>query len=212
MYAITHCMEARPMTKLLILILFFPLSILGQDMRNSIGVLTIADNYEKTDHKIEFVNDDGTPWYTLDLYKELKAKNDFMIIAFKPDYFLFHIRCQKQTPTGFAVVVNEESGLTKFVLNSSTVRLQSWEEYVLNVFSVDFDPNKIPIYNKVSGTSIKSNPKKESIIVPKEVRGEWMKIIWLDSGEYPSNNTSVKTGWIKWKKDNKILITLYHLS
>lgn len=209
---IKRYMQLLHMRKLLLLLSLIPISIFGQDISNSVGVLTISDEYDNTDHIINFLNEDGTTWYTLNLYEDWKNKEDFSIIAFKPDYFLFKIRCKEQTSDGFRVVVNEETGLTKKLANSDKVKLISWEQYALDVFSVDFNPIEHPIYDKIDGALILELPKRKSIMVPKEINGEWMQIIWSDTNDYPSNITDDRTGWIRWRKNNQIVIKVYHLS
>jgi hypothetical protein len=200
------------MIKLTLISLLFPVALFAQDMKGSIGVVTISDIYGDTDHKIQFLNEDGTTWYTLDLYEDWKRKDDFQIMGFKPDYFLFYIRCIEKTATRFKVVVNEETGLIKFLPNSSKLKLQTWEEYVMNVFSIDFNSSYVKIYDRIGGTPLKEILESHKIKIPKEIKGEWMRIIWSDTEEYPSDTSEIRTGWIKWKEGNKIIVTIYHLS
>lgn len=202
-----------PGMRRLLLIFLLPLTLSAQDMGNSVGLVTISDKYDSTDHKIEFLNDDGSIWYTLDLYKAWENKSDFRIVAFKPDYFLLHIRCIERTSARYTVVVNEETGLKKFLLNSSKLKFQTWEEYVINeVFSIELDPANAKIYDQINGTILTDIPEQGKVLAPKEVKGEWMRIIWSDTNEYPSNTSNDRTGWIRWRKDDKIIVTLFHLS
>ena len=197
--------------KLLLLLILLSASLHGQNMTNSIGVVTISDDYDNSDHIIELLNDDGSVWNSINLYNEMTLIEDFDIIAFKPDYFIFKIKCKEKNRDFYRVVVNEETGLTKRLSISSKLKLQTWEEYVIDVFSVDFSPSEIPILDKIDGTPISELPNQNHIIVPKEIKGEWMRIIWTNS-DYPTNDSVNFSGWIKWKKSNKILVTIYHLS
>lgn len=201
------------MIKLALFLTLIPSLLFGQSMSGSIGVITISDEYGNTDHVIELLNEDGTTWYTLNLYEEWEnIKPEFKILAFKPDYFLFKIKCKERTSTGYKVVVNEETGLTKMLIDSKKVKLLTWEQYVTDVFSVDFNTSKHPIYDKINGTPISRPPKNESIMVPKEIVGDWMRIIWSETDEYPTNTDQVLNGWIRWRKNGRMLITVYHLS
>ncbi len=201
------------MQNLIIILLFVPALSFGQEMSNSIGVVTLSEEYDNTDHRIEFLNEDGSTWDAFNCYGPWDELPDIRIIAFKPDYFVFKVKCQRETPNYYVVVVNEEAGLTKKIKKSNKVILINWEQYVTDVFSVDFDPNKVKIYDKINGTPVPETPVQETIIVPKEVKGEWMKVIWT-SGEYnyPSDTSDIQTGWIRWRVNNKITVTVYHLS
>ncbi|MFT5780259.1 MAG: hypothetical protein ACI837_003220 [Crocinitomicaceae bacterium] len=195
------------------ILIFLPTFLFGQDMANSIGVVTIGEKYDDSDHKIELLNEDGSIWYLVDCYEPLTYNPDFRILAFKPDYFLFKIKCKRETPMHYEVVVNEQTGLTKTLKKSTKVKLVNWEEYVTDVFSVDFEPTDIQVLDRIGGTAISEQPKKESLIIPKKLNGEWLRIIWTSGNyEYPSDSSNVRTGWIKWRVNNRIVITLYHLS
>ncbi|WP_425391194.1 hypothetical protein [Ekhidna sp.] len=190
-----------------------PTLIFAQNMANSIGVITLSEEYDKTDRIIEFLNEDGSTWDSFNCYGPWDNLPELQILAFKPDYFLFKIKCHKETPTHYVVVVNEETGLTKNLRKSSKVKLVNWEEYVTDVFSIGFEPSELQVFDKVGGTPTSEQPIKESIIVPKELNGDWMKIIWT-SGEYeiPSDESNNQTGWIRWRMNSRITLTLYHLS
>ncbi len=198
------------MRRLILLLTLIPSFLFGQDLSNSVGVVTISEGYDNTNHIIEFLNDDGSTWQTLNLYNGWNNP-EFHIIAFKPDYFLFKIRCNEQTANGYKVVVNEQTGLTKLIPKSDKVKLVTWEQYMLDVFSIDFDPTQLPIYDGINGSKITELPTQYNILVPTEIKGDWMRIIWSDTDEYPTNTSKDRTGWIRWKTNNKINVKVYHL-
>ena len=197
--------------KLLLLLILLSASLNGQNMTNSIGVVTISDDFDNSDHIIELLNDDGSVWNSINLYDDWKPIEDFIIIGFHPDYFLFEIKCKSKLDKYYQVVVNEETGLTKRLLISSKLKLQTWEEYVLDVFSIGFDSSKTSIFEEIEGEILPQQPPKNQTFVPKEIKGEWMRIIWTDSN-YPTDDSINYSGWIKWKEENKISIWLYHMA
>ncbi|MFT7270285.1 MAG: hypothetical protein ACI905_002513 [Roseivirga sp.] len=201
------------MARLSILLFYslFSISVYGQDMSYSVGVVTISDDFDNSDHLIEFLNEDGSIWHSIHLFDEWVIINDFEIIAFKPDYSIFKIKCQEKDLGYFRVVVNEETGMTKRLLVSPKLKLQTWEEYVLDVFAIEFDVSEIPMLDKIQGSPKSELPTINHLIVPKEIKGEWMRVIWTDP-EYPQKNIMKNSGWIKWKSGNKILVKIYHLS
>jgi len=197
--------------RLLLLLILLPAPLYGQNMTNSIGVVTISDDFDNSDHILEFLNDDGSVWNAINLFDEWKPIEGFIIMAFHPDYFLYKIKCKEKTSEYYRVVVNEETGLTKRILISSKLKLQTWEEYVLDVFTVSFNISETSILDKINGSPVTKLPVKNQFLFPKEVKGEWMRIIWTDSN-YPTDDSINYSGWIKWKKGNEIIVRLHHLS
>jgi len=197
--------------RLILLFTFLPNALFCQDISNSIGVVTISDDYDNSDHIIELLNDDGSVWNSINLYDDWKPIEDFIIIGFHPDYFLFKVKCKSKLDKYYEVVVNEETGLSKRLLISSKLKLQTWEEYVLDVFTIGFNISENPVLDKINGAPVTKSPIKNQFLFPKEVKGEWMRIIWTDSN-YPTDNSINYSGWIKWKKGNQIIISLHHLS
>lgn len=198
------------MTKFFIPLLLFSSSLLAQDMSNSIGVLSLAAEINGP-FKIEILNEDGSVWYSVDPFGEFEWKEGFDVLAFKPDYFLFKLKCVLELDDSYEVVVNEKTGETKFIKKSSNYKLQSWEEFVQQVFSIAFDPTKQKLLDNIDGNPIHELPKVEDHIVPNEIQGDWMKVIWTDA-EYPDETTENKSGWLKWRDGDQIIIGLYFLS
>ncbi|MGL1889951.1 MAG: hypothetical protein OCD76_25790, partial [Reichenbachiella sp.] len=212
-------MQLFSMRRFILLITFFPTFLFGQDMSNSIGIVTLNDEtYNKENGLFQFLNEDGSIWYEFTFYYDDSdgkwdyPNDEFKIVVFHPDYFLFKIKCVSESENFYTVLVNEKTGLTKRLKKSAPIKLQNWEQYVLNVFSVDFDPSELPVYNRMNGTPMSELPKQESILVPKEIKGDWMRIIWSNTGEYPDKSSEDKTGWIRWKTSNKINVTIFHIS
>ena len=188
-------------------------------MSNSIGIVTLNDEgYSKENGLLQFENEDGSTWYEFTFYYDdsdgkWDYPNDaFRIVAFHPDYFLFKIKCITESENFFTVVVNQQTGLTKQLKKSKSIQLKTWEQYVLDVFSIDFDTSELPIYDRINGSPVSELPNRENIVVPKEIKGDWMRIIWSTTNDYPGNSSEDRTGWIKWKSNNKINITVYHIS
>ncbi len=203
----------------LLLIPFLPTFLLGQDMSNSIGIVTLNNEaYNKENGLLQFENEDGTIWHEFTFYYDDSdgkwdyPNDEFRIVAFHPDYFLFKIKCVSQSEDFYTVVVNEQSGLTKRLSKSAPLKLHSWEQYVLNSFSIGFDTSELSIYDKINGTQLSELPNRESTFAPKEIKGDWMRIIWSNTGDLPNNSNEDQTGWIRWKTNNQINVTVYHVS
>ena len=197
-----------------IIIFLCSLNGFAQGISNSLGVITIDDNYSADELTISFFNSDGSVWWKLDFFSEVFPNNqNLSILAFKPDYFLFKAKCVKEEKNTYDIIVNEVTGLTKTIQKSPALKLQSWKDYVLNVFAIGFKSNQQAIYKTIEGQLLETNhPTPLSIIQPREIKGDWMRIIWRKNDDYPEESKQHYSGWIKWKEKDKILIRLFHLS
>lgn len=181
-------------------------------MGNSIGIITLSEPHDGNKF-IEFLNNDDSVWYKLKFhYDDSNGKWDypnpeFMIVSFHPDYYLFNVKCIRELGSFYEVEVNHESGLTKKMRKSELIKLISWEDYVLNVFSIGFDDKLNPICENKEGNTLEINLSDEVIFQPVEIQGEWMKIKW--SKDFFVENPKFDYGWVKWKEGNKIIIELY---
>jgi len=198
--------------------LLIPSLVFGQDISNRIGVLTINENlYTKENGLIQLLNDDGTTWYEFTLYyDDSDGQWDYVnkklnILAFHPDYFLFEIECTNETEEYYEVVVNEATQLSKRIVKSPEFKLLTWEQYVLNVFAIDFDRDEYPIFHQKNGIPVSNIPDQNLILRPVIIEGDWMKIQWSDVFQ-PTKPEHVHDGWIKWRESNRIMIELYHIN
>jgi hypothetical protein len=111
------------------------------NIRNTIGVV-VLNNYSKKD-MVRLYNADGSLWYEFTYYyddsdgKFEYANDDFKPFAFHQDHFLLVLKCTARTQKSFEVVVNEESGVKKYVkADDPVLRLETWETLVLSTFAV----------------------------------------------------------------------------
>lgn len=207
------------MRQLLWILFLIPFLTFGQDMSNSIGVITLDEvNYSKENGLIELLNDGGEAWYSFTFYYDDSdgkwdyPNDDFQVIAFHPDYFLLKMRCISQDDEFYTVMVNEESQLTKKVRKSSKLVLQIWEQFALNVFSVSFESLSNPILHKIAGDKIDVDLPDYPIFQPVKIKDDWMKIKWSKKNGITTADSEYEFGWIKWKSHNRILIEVFFIS
>jgi hypothetical protein len=187
-------------------------------VKNTKGVVVLSNKYGKNDF-VRIYNADGSLWYKYTYYYDDSdgkfdyEHDDFSPFAFHPDYFLLALKCTGEDKNRYEVIVNEETGLKKFVNKSDAAfKFETWEQHLQQVFSVDFDRDKNPLRDAPAGKIITDALPAEVKFHLIGVRGDWLELRW--NIESNTNNTREKTetGWIKWKDDEMLLIELFYLS
>jgi hypothetical protein len=181
------------------------------DIRNTIGVLTLADSGEGRD-SIRFYNADGSQWYVFSFfYDDSDGKwdfpnHDFAPMAFHPDYFLLCLAVTRRDSGGYEVIVNQRTGLKKYIHMSPFLKFQTWPEHVLSVYALEFDTAKNPLRTKPNdhGPFI-SAPREQVVYRPAAIEGDWLRVTW---GEGPGD---LPTGWVRWKLGTRLLVDFFYL-
>lgn len=208
-----------------IIALMLSIKAFGQDnitIGNELGVLEA--NIETYKEAIVIYNKDGSEWMKFDFnyeermtdkhnYKEGDIKklfhwnNEFDPYTFSFDYALAMFICIGIEGDRYKVIVNKKTGLEKYIKKDHFWILRNWQNHILkSVCSIDFDSKTNPLKNALKENS-QSIPIKANIdpaISPLMIKGDWLKI------KYTENDID-KTGWIKWRKGNKIIISLYYI-
>jgi hypothetical protein len=183
---------------------------------SSIGVISLNEKGFGKDKFIHIYNQDGSLWYQFTFYyddsdgKFEYANENFKPFAFHPDYFVLALRCVDEDENRYEVIVNEETGLKKFVRkDDATLKFETWEQHILQTFAVDFDREQNPLRETPEGKVKNVDLPKETTFHPVEIKGQWLKVRWNSSKETKSN---LKSGWVKWKENNNILVELFYFS
>ncbi len=194
-----------------------PAKIEYLDISNSLGLIKITDSGFRKGEIVRFYNEDGNLWNEFSLfdenddgkvYEKIRQNIDFSPFRADPDSFHFYFDWVAENKQFYKVVVNEETKLHKFVKKDDPhFKSDSWENYVLNCFAVEFDDQNNPLRKEINGQIIKNLDKGLSF-QPKEIRGNWLKVKPFDLNKVKDENNS-DFGWIKWKDDNKIVINFF---
>jgi hypothetical protein len=179
------------------------------------GVVTLSEQYSKNDF-VRIYNEDGSLWYEYSYYyddsdgKFEYTNENFKPFSFHPDYFVLAMRCASQDENRFEVIVNEETGLKKFVRKDDrSLKFETWELHIPKAFAVDFERQRNPVRMNPDGKIKTIVSPSKSLFHPVEVNGEWLKIRWIS---VIKEKKIENVGWVKWKENNKILVELYYYS
>jgi hypothetical protein len=125
------------------------------------------------------------------------------------DYNLFVFRCEKQKSDWFKIIVDNETGKSLWIKKSEIIEFSSWEKYLEEMFRVE----RLSKLN-----SIHKSPKENSEIIKyseeecfqvKSMKDDWIEIF---TSECEESKNEIKSGWIKWKVGNKLLIKYFPTS
>lgn len=186
-------------------------------IKNTRGVV-VLNRYSKGDF-VRFYNADGSLWYEFSYFYDDRngkfeyANAEFRPFAFHQDHFLLAVKCTEVTDKLFEVVVNEETGLRKYVkADDPVLKLESWDKFVLSVFAVSFDQKTNPVLEGPNDQMKMVVAPKSATFRPVETRGNWLKVRWHSAGEQPTKPKATATGWIRWRNDETLLIDLSYFA
>ena len=175
---------------------------------------TIVDFYSAPMDKgyfkrIEFFDDQGS-WNIRNLEKE---KNWLRPEVLWLDYSRFIFRCKSTTMDWLEVIVNNEDGKSLWIKKNERTRFLSWEEYLKNMFAIDrrWDkPQKIR--KSPTETAVEINYEGRDCFQVRSLRGEWIEIFTADHCDEAKTVIKIKSGWVKWRQGNELLINYYPTS
>jgi hypothetical protein len=187
------------------------------NIENTIGVV-VLDKFVKGDF-VRFYNRDESLWYEFSYFYDDSdgkfdyANNDFRPFAFHVDYFILVLTCTNKSSRVLEVIVNEETGMTKYVkADDPVLKFETWDALVLSVFAVDFDKKANPLRGAPNGEVMKIALPGEIFFRPVEIDGDWLRVRWdLKDAKSKAAGTH-SDGWVRWKHDGVLLIDFYFFS
>lgn len=192
--------------------------------QTELGVGLVSINYndktilqfytDTTDKKpaktVEFFNDQSNNNYNIRNLKTQKKWLDPEVLWLDYDSFVF--RCKMQTKGWYEVIVNNENGKTYWLKKGKWTKYLSWEMFLKNMFSIERLPNqKQKIMSLPEEDSKEFKYSGEDCFQVRSMKGDWIEIFTADycSEGYSNSKTKIKSGWIKWRKGNKLLIRYF---
>lgn len=185
----------------------------GRDISGTLGVATLRDQASLGD-TIRIYNADGSLWYQFSfLYDDSDGEwdfpnPDFRPLAFHPDYALLALVVVARSDSTFEVVVDEETGSTKWVASGNQVVVESWEDLLLSVFSIEADAatNPVRVRPDLAAREVRV-PESVDGLHPIEIVGDWVRVELIDL-----DKTEWDQGWLRWRERGHLLVDLFFLS
>ncbi|MBK6815228.1 MAG: hypothetical protein IPG82_07140 [Saprospiraceae bacterium] len=127
----------------------------------------------------------------------------------KLDYDIFYLKTKTITRNYLEVIGNKITGQTIWIDSESAEYLE-WPGFLLNVYAVSMlDPVHHPIKAKPvdNASVVKIQDLDNLTLQPIAIQGEWMEVLLVDNDDKP-----ISKGWIRWKKNDRMLISYSLLS
>lgn len=114
------------------------------------------------------------------------------------------LKCISKNDTFYEVKL--ENGALGFIpRNEKGVKFQTWQEHILSVFAVGFDEGLNPLREEASESSNKVHYNQDEFYHPNKINGDWLQVKWGLEGSW-------QYAWVKWKKNEKLLIGLFYFA
>lgn len=138
-------------------------------------------------------------------------KNEWLMpLNINLDYYIFHLQCSAVKESWFQVIVNEQTNLKYWIKELPDFEYLSWENFILDVVAVrPIDSKTNPILKTANINSDKHKEQLIDCLVPVKIDGNWLKVkvepVICDK-TFEMKNDEVFEGYIRWRKDNRLLI------
>ncbi len=172
-----------------------------------------SPNDKEPKRTIQFFNDQTiNSWNICNLDKQKEWLKPEVLWL---DYSSFVFRCLKVKDNWLKIMVNNENGETLWLKKSELTIVQDWENYLKEMFGVERLADQ---QQKIRSLPIDNS---EEIIYQgndcfqvKSMKGDWIEIFTADycDESYTNSKTKIKSGWIKWRQGNKLLIDYFTTS
>jgi hypothetical protein len=171
-----------------------------------IGLITFKD----FPASMKVYNEDGSVWKNL--FSVDKSSPFFRLVSgieprvSAPGYERLLFDCTKIKGDRYEVIVNDSSGLKKYLHmdSHSSFVFETWDKFISQVIPYDpfhFDPITNPPRKSPDQSSKIINLENDEDILTVtgvKMKGDWMKIQTYDE--------PFRYGWIKWRKDNRVIL------
>ena len=164
---------------------------------------------EKKLHTIEFFEDESIN--SLNIRNLNEHKKWLQPESLWLDYYHFNFRVKSKKPDCYEVYVSDKQ--TMWIENKEFTDFYSWEEYLKQMFSITRkNPREQKIYDKpdIKAKEVEHSAGDDCFNV-KTLKGNWIEIF---TPKHCSGETDIqlRSGWIKWRDENGLLINYFPTS
>jgi hypothetical protein len=177
---------------------------------------TVIDFYDKPTNeipskRIEFFNDPAINSFNIkNLDKERTWLNPEILWL---DYFQFAVRCKTKKSDWFEIVVNNETGQTLWIKQTKEIKFLTWENYLKEMFGITrLENENQKIRSLPSDNEQEIKYEGTDCFQVKTLKDDWIEIFTGDHCDAYGSKTQIRSGWIRWKHGDKLLIRYYTTS
>jgi hypothetical protein len=125
------------------------------------------------------------------------------------DYSPLVFRLKASNDKFAQVIVNNATGKSYWIKTNKSMTSLTWQAFLQDKFGVSrINASKQKIKKLPSANSADLNYKGKDCFQVKSMKGDWIEIFTADYCD-TDNKTKIKSGWIKWRNNNKLLIEYF---
>jgi hypothetical protein len=149
---------------------------------------------------------------------------------YKPDYGIMHFVCVGKTSQSYRVLINYKE--EKYLPKTTTYHFKTWEAYIMESFGVSFASSESernasaqPLRTAPAATAdTLSLPEGRASFCPVRLQGDWLQVNYdcfynqddnphegTPCHQYISECKTPLTGWLRWRKDQHLLIDIFRM-
>lgn len=195
----------------------FLILFIGSDLELGVGIVVVdiyktaeihfykAKGDKTPDRSIKLVNTKSEIFVEPSSHKEWLAPENLWL-----DYSILNFCYTRQEGEWVEVVVNEKSGLRRWIRVNEHVVAVPWPKFLLDYTTV---------VEPIESVFVRTAPYAESKAIRKttsqdcfeamEIKDDWIRIRTSQGLECSEHPEPITTGWIKWKEGNKLVIRYF---
>jgi hypothetical protein len=176
------------------------------------GVLLLyTDSLQMHNQILNIFNQDRSIFTSIESSNGNEPASDKLegqILAYYPDYYIVHFNAAKLNEGVYKVKVGNESKIINVNRYAEFLRLP---DYVLKFFATTNAENPLRISPSESASKIEGLDYEQLSFNCLEISGDWVKVACNAECEgCPEGNSDI-IGWIRWRKDGKIIIKQHYV-
>ena len=126
------------------------------------------------------------------------------------DHYELIFRCKSSNEDWYEVIANNENGHTLWIRKDKTTSFSTWEEFLKSMYTVvriHYRKQKIRAHPSDKSSELKY--EGGDCFRVKSLNGDWIEIYTPTNICRPDLKTEIKSGWIKWKDGNRMMVDYY---
>jgi hypothetical protein len=204
-------------SRLIIILLIISFNAFSQEL--GIGIVKIefnqntvleffeSPNSNRSFRRIEFYDDTTIHSFAIKNFNGIKRWLKPEILW--TDYSQLGFRCKCFTKDWLEVVINNDDGSALWIKKSEATKFFTWEEFLKNVYVVSRMNEKQPIKDNPNSSANEIQYKGSDCFKVNSMKGEWIEIYADNFCDDNSTESVLKSGWIRWRDGNKLLIEYF---
>lgn len=176
------------------------------------GVLLIyTDSLQDENKSLKILNKDNSIFATIISKNDNEPADDKLkgeILAYFPDNYIIHFDANKVNDDEYIVKVGSSF---KIIKAKKYTEYLSISDYVLRFFLSTTSINPLRKYPSESTPEFKGLDYKSLSFKSLEIMGDWVKVTCNKECEGCSEEKIIIEGWVRWRKNGKIIIKQHYI-